>query len=274
MRRTPCALLYGPVSGDHAATHTDSAQLSTIKAAITALGFGARKLTSVNRIDDSAFRQIFGKPAKGQPGKYKLWPKDQENYDNFIENRFVQKLLEERKVLANAAKRFFELSGRNLELYEGHQFTCEQRLNIGKLLAYIHQSLERHVLDMAVEFAKEKQSDVLLLLHDGFVTDYKLDIESLNKRISENFSNLVRFEYEEINENDYLPLRFDSQQQEFSENHQQLIATDEKKARNYKNRYDSGVGFVPTMESLLMQAERELGTDAVYGLSGQISPER
>lgn len=256
------------VYGDHAAIHKGSAQLSTIKAAITALGFGARKLSSVNRVDESAFREIFGKPARGQPGKYKLWPTDQENYDNFIENGFVQKLLEERKVLANAAKRFFQLSGRKLELYEGHQFTCEQRLNTGKLLAYIYQSLERHVLDIAVEFAKEKQSDVLLLLHDGFVTDYKLNLESLNKKIHEKFGDLVRFEYDEINESDYLPLRFDREQQKMGERSMKAKEAEEEKARDYGNTYDSGVDLVPSMESLFAQAERELAMESVYGEDG------
>jgi len=66
-----------------------------------------------------------------------------------------------------------------------------EKWNIKRVLAYIYQSIERYILDLVCERYKD---EIILRIHDGFITKKELEIEELEKYIEEKTKFRIKYE--------------------------------------------------------------------------------
>ena len=67
-----------------------------------------------------------------------------------------------------------------------------EKWSIKRVLAYIYQSIERHILDLVCE---QYKNEIILRIHDGFITNKELKIEELEDYIEAKTKFRIKYEF-------------------------------------------------------------------------------
>jgi hypothetical protein len=151
------------------ATFTDSAvsyefKESIIKQALTALSFGARMSTQ-------GWTDASGKQTN--PALVKII-KNKHERDNFIHCDLIVSLMQEQKRLDDYIYRHFTKSVCPALLKESQLQTKSGRVSKNKIMAWLFQHAETHIMDMVACEVEKTNNEVMARVHDAIFVRHKI----------------------------------------------------------------------------------------------------
>lgn len=163
-------------------------QINDIKKVITAVGFGAG-LNSRGYFDENgkwnntAIADAFTYKSK-ETGRMVL---AKDKYERLKTHPWLCEFIKEQKEMTNVITKWY--IDNNLINKTDHSFLVDGRnaFNKNKVMAYIFQTFERGIMDIAEEFIKNEGNEVLLRVHDAIYTKKKVDIAELHIMLAEHF---------------------------------------------------------------------------------------
>lgn len=180
----------------------------TIKAAITAISFGARKsngswLDANGTWKSSSLREIIYSPEK---------------LDIFLNNPWISELVKEQSLMT---KIIFDHHKNTKVIEDNRELLSEGGLlKQNKVVSFLYQTSERDIMNALMVVAKK--SKVLLLCHDAFYTKTSAPLQSMRQALQE------YNEYAKINEVGHSAWAFEN-----VEKHKDWIRDEEIRANNH-----------------------------------------
>lgn len=164
-------------------------KIDTIKQALTALSFGAR-MSKHGWIDQS------GKAMN--PALVKIIKNIKER-ENFIKCDLIKDFMEEQKILDLYIFTYFTKTVCPNLLNEPQLQTNSGRVSKSKIMAWLFQHAETHIMDLIAAEVKRSHNEVIARVHDAIFVKYKISkyqLETIEKHICE-YSNIKYWKLKE-----------------------------------------------------------------------------
>lgn len=202
---------------------TQESKEDAVKQALTALGFGARMIKQ-GWIDQS------GKPM--EPALVKII-KDKNSRENFIECDLIKDFMAEQKLLDQYIYDHFTKTVSPNLLNESELQKKSGRPNKSKIMAYLFQHAETHIMNMAAGEIEKTNNEIIARVHDAIFVRYKIsayDKEKIEKLICDH-SNIPYWSLKEEQIKRYQSISDEAKIDELA--HQANIAAEEAMAKGY-----------------------------------------
>ena len=213
-------------------TFTDSGttydhKVGLIKQALTALSFGAR-MAKHGWIDQS------GKAMN--PALVKIIANIKER-ENFVKFDLIKNFMEEKKVLDHFIFTHFTKTICPDLLKEPQHQTHSGRVSKSKIMAWLFQHAETHIMDLVAKEVEKSHNEVIARVHDAIFVKYKISkyqLENIEKHICD-YSNIKYWKLKEEKINRYKGISEEAIADELE--HKIRIAAQSKLAEGYVGEF-------------------------------------
>lgn len=163
-------------------------QISVVKRAITAIGFGAT-MHSKGFYDQNdtwnynSIADLFRYKSKTTD----KWVLAEKTYQRFVNDEWLKHFMREQKEMTDIITKWY-IENDMVNKIE-HSFLVDGRnaFNKNKLMAYIFQTFERGIMDKTEQFTKDTGNEVLLRVHDAIYTRKRINMLELHVMLNREF---------------------------------------------------------------------------------------
>jgi hypothetical protein len=213
-------------------TFTDSSvtqdyKVDIIKQALTALSFGARMATH-------GWRDQSGKAMN--PALVKIIKNIKER-ENFVKCDLIKSFMEEQKILDQFIFTHFTKTVCPNLLNEPQLQTHSGRVSKSKIMAWLFQHAETHIMDLVAKEVEKSHNEVIARVHDAIFVKYKIykyQLENIEKHICD-YSNIKYWKLKEEKINRYKGVSEEAIADELE--HKKRIAAQSKLAEGYLGKF-------------------------------------
>lgn len=233
-RKRLARLVFG-----HLTNYNEEASIRSIKQAITAVGFGAIAYKERNAMGKS-LSDIFV---------------SNDTYSRFINDEFIRNFIAEQREINRAVVEAVKPQIAQVLEQKRDLFYNGRGINRGRVMAYLYQHTERHLLEQVYQMLEPGQ--LLLHIHDGFYARNLTQEQRLNIKHyldSEGYSCSIE------QQSGYMPDYTQSRADDLA--HQQQIAQEEQAAQGYVSQFSDNNQIV--VQRMLAAADGYTGDDYTH----------